>query len=56
MGVKKERYTKNWSMVVPEKAASVTRTTLRTIRYSNYLEDYWPFADGLSAVNANGKQ
>ena len=38
---------KSWSMVIPEKAAPV---------YSNYLEDYWPCASGLSAVNAIGTQ
>ena len=32
---------KNWTMVIPEKAALVTRAD---------LEDYWPCADGLSAV------
>ena len=31
---------KNWSMVIPEKAAPVTKTKLR----------YWPCAGGLSAV------
>ena len=35
-------------MATPEKAALVTGTTL--------IEDYWPRADGLSAVNTNGKQ
>ena len=37
----------NWSMVKPEKAAPITRST---------LEDYWPCAGGLSAVNTIGTQ
>ena len=36
----------NWSMV----------TCKGSTRYSNYLEDYWPGAGGLSAVNAIGTQ
>ena len=36
----------NWSMGRPAKAALVR----------NYLEDYWPCAGGLSAVNAVGTQ
>ena len=36
----------NWSMV----------TCKGSTRYWNYLEDYWPCAGGLSAVNAFGTQ
>ena len=36
----------NWSMV----------TCQGSTRYCNYLEDYWPCAGGLSAVNAIGTQ
>ena len=36
----------NWSMV----------TCQGSTRYWNYLEDYWPCAGGLSAVNAIGTQ
>ena len=43
----KERHI-NWSMVVPEKAAPVTRTTLRP--------SCVPYAGGLSAVNDIGTQ
>ena len=38
----------NWSMLIPEKAALVHNW--------NYLEDYWPCASGLSAVNTIGTQ
>ncbi|CAN0236523.1 unnamed protein product, partial [Ascophyllum nodosum] len=36
----------NWSVVKPEGST----------HYLNYLEDYWPSAGGLSAVNAIGTQ
>ena len=31
-------------------------TCTGSTRYLNYLEDYWPSADGLSTVNVNGTQ
>ena len=37
----------NWSTVIPDKCST---------RYWNYLEGYWPYAAGLSAVNAIGTQ
>ena len=41
--VRKKKAHKNWSMVIPEKAAPVTGTTLRI---------FWPCAGGLSVVSA----
>ena len=38
----------NWSIGLPEYPDST--------RYSNYFEDYWPCAGGISAVNVIGIQ
>ena len=42
---------KKWSMVIPGRAASTRHWNYCTLR-----TDYWPFAGGLSAVNAIGMQ
>ena len=44
-GCGKRKARKNWSMVISEKGST---------RYWNYIEDYWPSAGWLSAVNAIG--
>ena len=44
-GYGKRKAHKNWPMVIPQKGST---------RHWDYLEDYWPCAGGVSAVNAIG--